>query len=96
MNATTVFIVASIVVLIALILSLGFWIQIWKHTTNTAKQAARYFVICFTLYSIGQSIALLQGMNVLRGWWSVSSYLYALAALLFAIGSSLQYRSVKK
>lgn len=61
---------------------------------GSARKAAGLFVMCFALYAIGQTLVVVQVLGYLRGSGDVSSYLYALAALLFAVGSYQQYKSL--
>lgn len=93
MDSFASFIVSSIVVLAALTLSLGFWIAIRRQSRGQARLGATLFSICFALYVIGQSTALLQGLRVLNGWWMVPSLTYAAAAILFAIGSYCLFKA---
>lgn len=94
MDARTIFIIASSVILLALLISFVCWLLIWNRTTKAARVGATFFVICFGLYVLGQGLALLQGLGVVDGLWSVPSLLYALAALLFAAGSLFQWKSL--
>ncbi len=91
-----IFIVASTVVVFALLISLVYWYKIWeKGTSAEFKKGAMLYVVCFALYVIGQSLVIFQNLGVINQWYSLSSYLYALAAILFAIGSYFQYRSIR-
>jgi hypothetical protein len=94
MDTQTVFIVASIIIVCALIYSLTRWWAIRGKVSTIAKTAAGLFVVCFALYAVGQSLVIIQVLGYLRGLGDVSSYLYALAAILFAVGSYYQYKSL--
>lgn len=93
MDSFAAFVLSSIVVLAALLISLGFWIVIRKSARGQARLGATLFAVCFGLYVIGQTTALLQGLRVLNGWWMVPSLTYASAAILFAIGSYCHYKA---
>lgn len=95
MNSNTIFVVASAVVLIALVVSFVCWIQVHAKTRGMAQMSAKSFVACFGLYIVGQGLALLQGMGIVNGYWAVPSLCYAVAALIFAVGSFQQLRSLR-
>lgn len=95
MDSHAIFVLASAVVLIALIASFACWIGIHAKTSGTARMSAKSFVACFGLYIIGQGLALLQGMGLVNGFWAVPSLCYAVAALVFAIGSFQQLKSLR-
>ncbi|MEX0918321.1 MAG: hypothetical protein WDZ93_04160 [Candidatus Paceibacterota bacterium] len=89
--------ITSIIVVLALSISLVYWFKIWKKGTDTNfKKGSFLYVVCFTLYVVGQTSAILQSNGFVEGWYNLSSYCYALAALLFAFGSYYQYQSVVK
>ena len=93
-TSLTVFVVASLVVVAALVYPLWQWLFIRKGLSGAGKVAASLFVACFALYAVGQGVVIAQVLNWLpRG--DVSSYLYALAALLFAVGSYYQRKSLR-
>jgi hypothetical protein len=94
MNPSTIFLSASAIVVFALAYALIKWVQIRERTGLHAKTAAGFFVACFALYVVGQSLVIVQVLGYLPGVGDVSSYMYALAAILFAIGSYYQYKSV--
>lgn len=101
MEPITVFVAASSVVLAALVLSLVAWARIAAaiaaapSPSCSARVASRLFVACFALYAVGQGLAIAQVLGHLRGLGDVSSYCYAAAAILFAVGSWAQLRSVR-
>ena len=94
MDQFTVFIGASVIVISALLYSLVQWIRIRTASSSHARTAATFFALCFGLYVVGQSIVVLDALTILEGMNGISSYLYALAALLFAAGSYFQVKSV--
>ncbi len=94
MTPQQIFILTCSIVLVALLISLFYWIRINGLSKGTARKAAICYVICFGLYSVGQAMVILQSLKVITGWFDIPSYLYALAALIFAVGSHFQYRSV--
>ena len=94
MDQFTIFISASVVVIFALLYSLVQWTRIRTASNGHARTAATFFAICFALYVVGQSIVVLDALTVLEGMNAISSYLYALAALFFALGSYFQMKSV--
>ncbi len=96
MEPRTIFIIASLVILLALVMSFVCWLLVWQRTKASARFAALFFVICFGLYIVGQALALLQGLGIVEGLWSLPSLLYALAALLFAGGSWQQWKSLRR
>lgn len=96
MDPRTIFIIASAVILLALVISFVCWFLVWRGTASWARAAATFFVVCFGLYIVGQGLALLQGLRIVDSLWNVPSLLYALAALLFAGGSWCQWKSITK
>lgn len=92
MNSFTLFVVTLVVVDIALIIALVCWTLLAKKTSSRARVASVLFVICFALYVVGQTAVILDvvGVDINSVF---SSYLYALAAILFAIGSVYQLKS---
>ena len=88
-----VFLLTLIVVDIALIIALISWIMIWKKVSGKSKTAATFFVTCFLLYSIGQTLVILDVMELPIDS-DISSYMYAVAAVFFAIGSVFHYRGL--
>jgi len=92
-----IFNITSTIVVLALFASLVYWFKIWKKGTDTDfKRGSFLYVVCFTLYVVGQTLVILQSNGFVDGWYSLSSYCYALAALLFAFGSYYQYQSIAK
>lgn len=89
-----IFIVASVIVVAALIFALWQWVFIRKGLSGDGRVAASLFVTCFALYAVGQSIVIGQVLYWLP-FTDVSSYLYALAAILFAVGSYYQRKALK-
>lgn len=96
MTPFQIFITASVVVVLALLISLILWIQIRNMTSGYARRAAGYYTLCFLLYVIGQSLVVMQVLKWTAFQMDISSYLYAIASLLFAFGTYYQYRSLKK
>lgn len=91
-----IFIIASGVVLLALVLSLVAWIAIATKTKKLARVAAGFFVTCFALYTFGQALALLQSLELVVWGFAVPSVCYAVAAVLFAVGSGCQLAALDK
>jgi hypothetical protein len=89
-----IFFVASSIVVFALLYALIKWTQIRKCVALDAERASGFFITCFALYAVGQTIVIIQYIGLLKGIGDVSEYMYALAAILFAVGSNLQYKSV--
>ena len=97
MSSFSIFIYASLAVIIALAISLIYWVKIAGQASNQASRHASWaYVISFALYIIGQSVVVLQALHMIKGWYSFSSYAYALAAFIFAYGSYLHYQSYTK
>lgn len=96
MTPFQIFVTASVVVILALLISLILWIQIRNMTSGYARRAASYYTFCFLLYVIGQSLVVIQALRWISFRTDISSYLYALASLLFALGTYYQYKSLKK
>lgn len=94
MTPYQIFVVASSVVLLALVLSLVAWIAIVAKTKRLERSAAGFFVVCFGLYTVGQALALLQSLEVVAWGYAVPSICYALAAVLFAVGSGCQLAAI--
>lgn len=95
MTPNHIFLIASAVVLAALLVSLWCWNTIRSRTNGTARSAAGAFTVCFALYSAGQALALAQGLDWVNGYWAVPSICYAVAAIIFAVGSFTQLKSVR-
>lgn len=94
MDSQTIFVAASAIVLVALVISFACWIQVHQKTNGMAQMSAKSFVACFGLYIVGQGLALLQGMEIVKGYWAIPSLCYAIAALIFAVGSWQQLKSL--
>ncbi len=95
MSPLHIFIAASSIVVIALVISLVFWIKILLKTTGSAHKAGLLFATCFALYTLSQTIIIFQSIGYFTFLGGIPNYGYALAALLFAIGSWHQWKSVR-
>lgn len=91
MNPQGIFLFVSAAVLVSLLMSSICWYLMSRRAKGIARTSAMLFVIAFGLYFVGQLMAFLQGVGMLRGGWAVPSLLYAIAAVLFAFGSYYQY-----
>jgi hypothetical protein len=94
MTPLHIFVGASSIVVVALITSLYFWIKILNTAQGRAKIASRYFATCFLLYAVSQTIVIAQVLGYMKVFGDIPSYGYALAALLFSIGSYYQWKSL--
>ena len=88
-----IYITLLLIVDCALIYSLFAWWKIVQKTTNREKLSAKFFLTCFTLYVIGQTMVLLQTLEVIDLGMDYSGYFYAVAAILFAVGSYFKLKS---
>ncbi len=96
MTPYQIFIAASSVVLFALILALVAWMVIAAKTKRLERIAAGFFVTCFALYTLGQALALLQSLEMVAWGYALPSVCYAVAAVLFAVGSGCQLVAISK
>lgn len=87
------YIIPSGVVLASLILALLCWIRIVPHTAGYARTAARCFVVCFSLYAFGQALALVQMTGHVKSLYAIPPVCYAVAAIIFGLGSWKQLKS---
>lgn len=94
MTPFQIFITASVIVILALVFSLILWTCIITRSVGYARWAAVLFALCFFLYTIGQTLVVLQVTQMITWNFDLSSYLYALASLVFAVGSWYQYKSI--
>lgn len=88
----TVFYISSVLVVLALLVALYSWYRIAMMRTGKSARAAKLFVVCFLLYVVGQTLVILDVAGFLSGWGYIASYLYAIAALFFAVGSYTLYK----
>jgi hypothetical protein len=95
MDSLLIFTISSTVVVLALCFALLQWLAIGDTVTGPAKKAARLFSLCFMLYATGQSWVIFQVLKALP-FSNIPNYLYAAAAILFAVGSYYQLKSIQK
>ena len=88
-----IYITLLLIVDCALIYSLFAWWKIVQKTTGKENLSAKLFLTCFALYVIGQTMVLLQTLEIIDLGMDYSGYFYALAAILFAVGSYFRLKS---
>ncbi len=95
MDPILIFTITNTAVVLALCFSLLLWLTIGDHVSGAAKKAARLYSLCFMLYATGQSWVIFQVLKAVP-YSDIPNYLYASAAILFAIGSYYQLKSIQK
>ena len=94
MDPLLVYTISSTMVVVTLCVSLLFWLRIKDKTKGDAQMAARLFAICFLFYAVGQSWIIFQVLKTVPVS-TIPSYLNAISAFIFAIGSYYQMKSLK-
>lgn len=94
MSPFAIAITMLVIVDLALIYALYAWWKITRKVSGREKISARLFVTCFALYVVGQTSVLLWMLKVISLPFDISVYLYAIAAVLFAVGSHYKLTSL--
>lgn len=95
MDPMLIFTISGALVLVALMYSLLEWARILQKSTGQKRTGSILFAISFLLYAVGQFWVIFQVLNAVPRS-TIPSYMYALAAFLFAIGSYYHRRSTEE
>lgn len=96
MSPFAISITMLVIVDAALLYALYAWWRIaGRVAAGREKTSARLFIACFALYVVGQTSVLLWALKVITLPFDISVYLYAVAAILFAVGSAYKLSSLR-